>query len=33
MSRGLGREQRAILWAVAADPDKRWRRIAIQQAA
>jgi hypothetical protein len=31
MSRGLGREQRAILWAVARDPDKRWRRGEIQQ--
>ena len=32
MSKGLGREQRAILAAVAADPEKRWRRMAIQQA-
>ena len=32
MSRGLGREQKAILWAVAGDRNKRWSRMAIQQA-
>jgi hypothetical protein len=33
MSRGLGREQLAILRAVASDPDKQWSRFEIQRAA
>jgi hypothetical protein len=33
MSRGLGREQRAILAAAASAPDRCWQRAALQQAA